>query len=108
MGFLEYVISRRKIFFKLTWLLWVQCTIRGGSGRCLTIHVKLTVDPKSMYNSGPPGIVVIGSVIKYGNEYIIGIIISALKQIIPSYKGRAIYFGVLKWLNAERLGGQIA
>lgn len=35
--------------------------VAGGSGRCRTIHVKLTVDPVSIYKSGEPWIVVIGS-----------------------------------------------
>lgn len=34
----------------------------GGSGRCLTMHVKLMVEPMSIYKSGPPKIVVTGSV----------------------------------------------
>ena len=45
----------------ITSLLWVQWTVCGGSGKCLTMHVKFTVDPISMYNSGPPDIVVMGS-----------------------------------------------
>lgn len=35
----------------------------GGSGECWTIQVKLTVEPVFMYMSGPPTIVLIGSVI---------------------------------------------
>lgn len=36
----------------------------GGSGKCLTMQVKLTVEPASIYKSGPPTIVVIGSTYK--------------------------------------------
>lgn len=49
---------------KLTWLLCVQQIDGGGSGECWTIQVKLTVEPVSMYMSGPPTIVLIGSVNK--------------------------------------------
>lgn len=38
----------------------------GGSGKCLTMHVRFTVEPVSMYRSGPPWIVVIGSKKKIG------------------------------------------
>lgn len=48
---------------ELTWLLCVQQIDGGGSGECWTIQVKLTVEPVFMYMSGPPTIVLIGSVI---------------------------------------------
>lgn len=46
---------------KITFVLCNQVTDGGGSGKCRTIHVKLIVDPASIYKSGPPAIVVIGS-----------------------------------------------
>jgi hypothetical protein len=35
----------------------------GGSGKCFTMQVKFIVEPVSMYMSGPPMIVVMGSVL---------------------------------------------
>lgn len=46
----------------LTWLLWAHEMVFGGSGKCLTTHVKLIVEPMPMYKSGAPTIVVIGSI----------------------------------------------
>lgn len=51
--------------FKLllhTWFLWLHKIALGGSGKCLTIQVRLMVEPMSIYKSGPPRIVVTGSV----------------------------------------------
>jgi hypothetical protein len=47
----------------ITSLLWVQYIAAGGSGLFLMMHVRLMVDPLLMYISGPPRIMVIGSVI---------------------------------------------
>lgn len=44
-----------------TFPLWLQLIVLGGSGVCLTIHVKLIVDPAYMNKSGPPNISVSGS-----------------------------------------------
>lgn len=54
-----------RIIYQKTWLtspLWVQNIPGGGSGSCFTIHVKFIVESVSMYKSGPPIIVVIGSI----------------------------------------------
>jgi len=47
----------------ITSLLWVQYIAAGGSGLFLMTQVRLMVDPLLIYISGPPRIVVIGSVI---------------------------------------------
>lgn len=57
------LVFRYIIKNELTWLLCVQQIDGGGSGECWTIQVKLTVEPVFMYMSGPPTIVLIGSVI---------------------------------------------
>lgn len=47
----------------LTSLLCVHLINSGDSGKLMMIQVKLTVEPASMYKSGPPRIFVMGSVI---------------------------------------------
>lgn len=46
---------------QLTYPLCVQWMAVGGSFNPCTIHVRFTVDPVSMYSSGAPKIVVVGS-----------------------------------------------
>lgn len=46
-----------------TSLLCVHLISSGDSGKLMIMQVKLTVEPASMYKSGPPSIFVIGSVI---------------------------------------------
>lgn len=57
-----YITMRQEI--KLTSLLWFHIIDGGGSGKCRTMHVRLTVDPVFIYKSGPPTIVVRGSEMK--------------------------------------------
>lgn len=45
----------------ITWALWDQTIVGGGSGVNFTVHVKLIVEPILMNNSGLPMISVIGS-----------------------------------------------
>lgn len=54
----------RKCLKEHTWFLCAHKIALGGSGRYLTMHVKLMVEPMSIYKSGPPRIVVTGSVHK--------------------------------------------
>lgn len=52
----------------VTLLLWVHSSEFGGPGKSRTTHVSFIVDPAFMNISGPPRIVVTGSVIKMGRE----------------------------------------
>lgn len=52
----------------LTCPLCVHIIDGGGSGKWCTTQVKLTVEPPSMYKSGPPRIVVIGSMEENKNK----------------------------------------
>lgn len=60
----------RKCINEHTWFLCAHKIALGGSGRCLTMHVKLMVEPMSIYKSGPPKIVVTGSMHKRKCEHI--------------------------------------
>lgn len=52
----------------VTLLLWVHSSEFGGPGKSRTTHVSFIVDPAFMNISGPPRIVVTGSVIKIGKK----------------------------------------
>lgn len=57
--------SKNKFEQIITALLWFQIMYAGGSGDLSIIHVKLMVDPLSIYTSGAPIISVVGSVKKW-------------------------------------------
>lgn len=52
-------------FFAYTWFLCPHKIALGGSGKCFTMHVRLIVEPMSIYKSGPPKIDVTGSVSRW-------------------------------------------
>lgn len=52
-----------------TWLLCAHKMATGGSGKCLTMHVRFMVEPISMYKSEPPWIVVTGSARAHSHKH---------------------------------------
>lgn len=81
----ENVDERLEI--KLTYPLWVQRMEVGGSLSPWTIQVKFTVDPVSMYISGTPRIVVVGSVKQKNHRRgLFSNLAAHLQSSLPHYK----------------------